>query len=81
MVADHRPLAEQAGFTVLRYDETENWSERCRVFADYLYEHADDVAAEAGAPVEDAYEGIADLRDSIDCMSRRFLLVAERRSG
>ena len=80
-VADHRPLVELAGLTVLGYDETENWRERCMVFTDFLDSHASDLAEEADATVEEVREGLTDMRDSIECMSRRFMLVAERSPG
>ncbi|MBA2953778.1 methyltransferase domain-containing protein [Nocardioides sp. MAH-18] len=77
-VPDHRPLAEEAGLTVLRYDETDDWLRRCQVFADFLLEHADEAAAEAGMPTSVLRAALRDMRDSTDLMTRRFLLVAEK---
>ena len=48
-VSDHRPLAEDAGLTVITYDETDDRHRRCAVFTDFLLEHADEAAAEVGA--------------------------------
>jgi hypothetical protein len=64
---------------VVAYDETEDWRRRCVVFADFLLERADDLAAEAGVAVEEIRTALGDMRASIDCMTRRFLLVAARR--
>jgi SAM-dependent methyltransferase len=77
-VADHRPLVEAAGLAVTEYEPTEDWHERCVSFADYLIQHAAELAAEADEPVDDVRAGLREMRASIDCMSRRFLLVAER---
>lgn len=78
-IDDHRPLAESAGLDVLAYDETEDWHRRCVVFADFLLARVEDLAAEEGLPVEEMHAALHDLRSSMDCMSRRFLLVARRR--
>jgi SAM-dependent methyltransferase len=77
-VADHRPLAEEAGLAVLAYDETDDWYRRCAVFVDFLIEHVEEAAAEAGEPVQDVRDGLQDMRDSIELMTRRFLMIAER---
>lgn len=77
-VDDHRPLAEEAGLEVLVYEETDDWYRRCSSFADFLLEHADEVAAEAGTPVEEVRPALHDMRDSIDLMTRRFLMIAEK---
>jgi SAM-dependent methyltransferase len=78
-IADHRPLAEYAGFSVLSYEETDDWRRRCVVFAEFLLERVEELAAEAAVPVQEMLSGLDDMRASIDCMTRRFLLVAERR--
>lgn len=77
-VDDHRPLAEAAGLTVVSYEETVDWHRRCVVFADFLIEHVAELAAESGTPVDQVRAGLADMRATMDCMSRRFLLVAVR---
>jgi len=78
-IADHRPLAEDAGFTVLAYEETQDWRRRCVVFAEFLLERAEGLAAEDAVPVEEMRSALGDMRASIECMTRRFLMVAERR--
>ena len=77
-VSDHRPLAEDAGLNVLTYDDTDDWHRRCAVFTDFLLEHADEAAAEAGLPVPLMRSALEDMRDSIDLMTRRFLMVAQK---
>ena len=77
-VEDHRPLAERAGFDVVAYDETDDWYRRCVVFADFLLGRVEDVAAEAEVPVDEMRAELEEMRAGMDCMSRRFLLVAER---
>lgn len=76
-VADHRPLAESAGLNVLAYEETEDWHRRCVVFADFLLERTEDLAREAGVSGEEMRAGLDVMRSTIDCMTRRFLMVAE----
>jgi len=77
-VADHRPLVEPAGLQVSSYEDSEDWHTRCVLFADFLLEHAGDLAREAGAPVEGVRAGISEMRATIDCMPRRFILIAQR---
>ena len=77
-IADHRPLAENAGFTVLAYEETQDWRRRCVVFAEFLLERAEELAAEDAVPVQEMRSALGDMRASIECMTRRFLLVAQR---
>ena len=77
-VADHQPLAEEAGLVVLRYDETDDWFRRCSVFADFLLEHADEAAAEAGTPASGVRAALHEMRESMDLMTRRFLMIAEK---
>ena len=76
-VDDHRPLAEAAGFTVLEYTETVDWRARCTAFADYMLEHEAEAAKESGLPLEEMRTALRDMRATIDCMSRRFLMLAE----
>lgn len=77
-VPDHRPLAEEAGLTVIAYDETDDWCRRCAVFADFLIDHVEELADEAGLPVPDVRSALHDMRDSTELMTRRFLMIAEK---
>jgi SAM-dependent methyltransferase len=77
-VADHRPLVEAAGLHVVSYEDSEDWHTRCVLFVDFLLEHAGDLARDAGAPVDDVRAGISEMRATIDCMTRRFILIAQR---
>jgi hypothetical protein len=63
---------------VLAYDETDDWFGRCTGYADFLLEHADEAAAEAGVPVAEIRPSLQDVRDTMDLMTRRFLMVAEK---
>ena len=76
-VDDHRPLAKAAGLSVVAYEETEDWRGRCVRFADFLLDRVDDMAREANVSVEEMGEALADMRASIDLMTRRVLLIAE----
>jgi SAM-dependent methyltransferase len=77
-VDDHRPLAEAAGLEVLAYEDTVDWYHRGVAFAEFLLDRAEDLAREAAAPVEQVRAGIAEMRATLECMTRRFLLVAHR---
>jgi hypothetical protein len=63
---------------VLGYDETDDWRRRCLVFAAFLMDRVEELAAESGESVEETRAALEDVRASMDCMERRFLLVAER---
>jgi SAM-dependent methyltransferase len=77
-VDDHRPLAEAAGLEVLAYEDTDHWYHRGVVFAEFLLDRADDLAREAAAPVEQLRAKIDEMRATMECMTRRFLLLARR---
>jgi SAM-dependent methyltransferase len=77
-IADHRPLAEAAGLQVLAYDDTEEWYRRCVDFAEFLLDKVEDLAREAAAPAERLRAGITEMRSTMECMIRRFFLVAQR---
>ncbi len=76
-VADHRPHAEAAGFRVISYDETRRWRERQEATGAGLLAAADELAAEAGEPVEVVKAGIEEMNATTATMIRRFFLVAE----
>jgi SAM-dependent methyltransferase len=77
-VADHRPLLEEAGFAVLAYDETDRWRERIERTDALLYEAADELAAEVGDDPAEVRQYLLEMRATIECMTRRVLIVAER---
>jgi ubiquinone/menaquinone biosynthesis C-methylase UbiE len=78
-VADHRPLAEAAGFHVVAYETTENWRERSEQIGQALLDAVAELAAESGAPVEELRASILQMNATLDTMIQRFLLVAEAR--
>lgn len=77
-VADHRPLLEAAGFTVLAYDETDDWRARQNRIDELLLGRADEYAAEQGESPDDVRAAVAEMHATLDCMIRRVLVVAER---
>lgn len=77
-VADHRPLVRAAGLSVRSYDETVDWRHRCVTYADFLLDRVDELAVQRGRDPEVVREGVQDMRDSMDLMIRRFLLIAQR---
>lgn len=78
-VADHRPLLETAGFAVEAYEETPRWREYQYGTTDALLAAVDALARESGEDPDEVRAGLTEMRASIDCMTRRVLIVAERR--
>jgi ubiquinone/menaquinone biosynthesis C-methylase UbiE len=78
-VNDHRPLLEAARFDVLAYEETDDWHRRMTLTTAGLLEHASDLAAESGQDVETTIERLREMQATIECMSRRILVVARAR--
>lgn len=80
-VDDHRPLLEAAGFTLLTYAETVEWRQRLTAIYEGLTRAAEEIAEETGEPASRVREGIAEAGRTIDAMSRRVLIVAQRRES
>jgi SAM-dependent methyltransferase len=78
-IADHRPLAEAAGFDVVGYDTTDHWRERNTRLGQGLLEAVEELAAEEGSDVEETRAAILEMNASLDAMIRRFFMVAEAR--
>jgi len=78
-VEDHRPLLEGAAFEVLTYEETDDWHRRMIETTAGLLENASELAAESGQDVETTTERLREMQATIDCMSRRVLVVAQAR--
>jgi SAM-dependent methyltransferase len=78
-VADHRPLLTQAGFDVLSYEETESWRERQGQTGHALLTAAAELAAESGDDEAQLKAGIAEMNATLACISRRVLVIAQRR--
>ena len=76
-VADHRPLAEAAGFRVLAYDDTERWRELQEATGEGLLAVAAELAEEEGISVDEERAGIEEMNATTATMIRRFFLVAE----
>jgi SAM-dependent methyltransferase len=78
-VDDHRPLLEAAGFAVDAYNETPQWREHQYGTTDALLAAVNELAAESGEDPANVRTGLTTMRASMDCMTRRVLIVAERR--
>lgn len=78
-VADHRPLAEAAGFDVVAYDTTVDWHERNERTGQGLLEAVEALAAESGETVDEVRASIVEMNATLETMLRRFFLVAEAR--
>lgn len=77
-VDDHRPVLAAAGFTVLRYAETDQWRFRATAVCDRLIEASAEIAAESGQDAAEVREGCIRMRATVDDMIRRVLVVAVR---
>jgi hypothetical protein len=77
-VADHRDLLTAAGLDVLAYEDTPDWELRHREINRLLVEAAEDLAEERDLPVEQVRAEISEMAATIDAMTRRVLMVAER---
>lgn len=77
-VADHRDLLAAAGFDVLAYEDTPDWEPRQREINRLLAVSADELAEERDMPVEQVREEISEMAATMDAMTRRVLIVAER---
>ncbi|GGS46574.1 class I SAM-dependent methyltransferase [Actinokineospora fastidiosa] len=75
---DHRPALADAGFTVHAYEETDHWRSRVTRVNDLLLAAVDDLAAETGADPGDLKASLREMQATVDCMTRRVLIVAER---
>jgi SAM-dependent methyltransferase len=77
-VDDHRPLLADAGLAVERYDETADWEHRQRSFSDGLLANAHELARHHGEDPDAFRRAVVEMRATLDCMTRRFFLVARR---
>jgi len=78
-VDDHRPLLKPAGFALVGYEVTDRWRERLDATNAGLLAAAAELAAEAGEPVDEVRADLEQMVARADALSRRVLLVAERR--
>jgi ubiquinone/menaquinone biosynthesis C-methylase UbiE len=77
-VEDHRPLLEEAGFAVERYDDTDEWERRLRRTTDAMLEQVEELAAESAQDPDELRESVREMAATFDCMIRRVLVVARR---
>jgi SAM-dependent methyltransferase len=77
-VGDHRDLFAAAGLNVLAYEDTTDWERRHREINRLLLAAVEELAAERDQPVEETRAGLAEMAATVDAMTRRVLIVAER---
>jgi SAM-dependent methyltransferase len=77
-IADHRPLAEAAGLEITAYDETPDWRVLQEATVDGLLERVEDLAADRGETADQVRAGIVEMRATMNYMTRRFLLLAQK---
>jgi SAM-dependent methyltransferase len=80
-VADHRPLLDQAGFDIVSYAETEAWRERQERTGLAMLAAVGELAAESGADPGEVRAGLEEMHATLACMTRRVLVVAQRRTA
>jgi SAM-dependent methyltransferase len=77
-LADHRPLLESAGFTVVVYEETPHWRRHMQAAADDVVAHLPALRAELGDELADALAQDNTALLSYPDHMRRILGVARR---
>ncbi len=77
-MADHRPLLADGRFKVEAYEETRLWREREVRTTQLLIDAVDELAAEGGADPAEMRAGLEEMQATLDCMTRRVLIVARR---
>ena len=80
-VSDHRPLLQQAGFWVSTYEETPDWLGRQTRIDLLLLQAIDELAAESGRSPAEVRTAIEEIHATLECISRRVMVVAELVSG
>ncbi len=76
-VPDHRPLLEQAGFSVVAYDETPRWREYLDRTDQLLLEAVDELAVESGMTSDRIRRELEEAGATTSCMIRRVFAVAQ----
>lgn len=77
-IADHRPLLQEAGFTVLVYDPTPNWSGYFSALAEAFADARDELAVEIGEAAADEEVRHNRRRASLLPDWQRILVVAQK---
>ncbi len=78
-VPDHRPLLSDVGLDVEVYDETVDWDRRQRAIAERLLDSVDELANESGEEPATVRQALEEMAATQETMSRRVLIVAQRR--
>jgi SAM-dependent methyltransferase len=77
-IADYTPLLEEAGFSMVAYEETPGWEERVEAAFGAIVEHAEQIRAEMGQRATGGALAEATLTVQLKPYPRRVLIVAER---
>jgi ubiquinone/menaquinone biosynthesis C-methylase UbiE len=77
-VADHREVLAAAGLDVVAYEDTPDWEARHREINRLLSDAAQELADERGQAVDEVRAEVAEMAATVDAMTRRVLIVAER---
>jgi cyclopropane fatty-acyl-phospholipid synthase-like methyltransferase len=75
-IDDHRPVLEDAGFRIERYEDTDPGLARERHVMDRLLAAVDELAAEEGTTPDEIRPGVEEMAATLDTMIRRFMVVA-----
>lgn len=75
---DHRPLLLEAGFEVVRYDDTPNWLYYQKRTNELMLERAGDLAREEGVSEEDVRASLLAMDATFETMTRRVFMVAQK---
>lgn len=77
-VPDHRPFLVEAGFDVLRYDETHNWRHYMERTNELMLERVADLAREEGIGEDEVRVGITEMANTYATMIQRVFVVAQK---
>jgi SAM-dependent methyltransferase len=75
---DHRPLLESTGFSVIAYDETEEWQARGTELNRRMLAAADELAVEYEVDADEIRARLEQQLEGMQTMTRRVFVVAEK---
>jgi SAM-dependent methyltransferase len=78
-VDDHRPLLADAGFDVVSYTATDQWRHRMEAVTSKLLAATAEIAAATGEDPDQLHAEHLEMRETIQHILRRVLIVAARR--
>jgi ubiquinone/menaquinone biosynthesis C-methylase UbiE len=77
-VPDHRPLLVEAGFEILRYDETNNWRHYMEKTNELMLQRVADLAMEDGSNEDELRASLIEMDETYATMTQRVLIVAQK---